>query len=91
MPPGPQVGQLESQLKAKKDDATKVATDLVAAQGRLSELAAESERAKESVAMSEKSLGLALESYTHAGLLLNPLNHPRVKALIGGGGAPSKK
>lgn len=81
-----QVKQLEGQLGAKKADAAKVAADLKSAQQRLADLRTESERARESVMSGEKSLGLAAENLNHAKLLLNPLNHPRLKALTSGSG-----
>jgi hypothetical protein len=59
-------------------------SDARSALSRLAGLKAESERAKESLTIGEKSLVLAKARAKDASALLNPLNHPRVKELLGG-------
>ncbi|KXZ51544.1 hypothetical protein GPECTOR_12g507 [Gonium pectorale] len=78
-----QVQQLEQQLKGKSIELQEKQADLAQAQARLGELRAEAERAKQSVTMGERSLALANQKVADAKLLTNPLNHPKVKALLG--------
>ncbi|PNW77384.1 hypothetical protein CHLRE_10g434200v5 [Chlamydomonas reinhardtii] len=78
-----QVQQLEQQLNSKTEDLKAKQTDLAAAHQRLAELKNEAERAKQSVTMGERSLALAAAKVTEAKALTNPLNHPKVKELLG--------
>ncbi|GIL71315.1 hypothetical protein Vretimale_2831 [Volvox reticuliferus] len=77
------VQQLEQQLKGKNDDLQSKQKELQSAQSRLADLRSETERAKQSVTMGEKSLLLANQKVAEAKLLTNPLNHPKVKTLLG--------
>jgi chromosome segregation ATPase len=77
------VQQLEAQWQERQKELKRYQDDLKSSQAKLIELAAEAERAKESVSMSEKSLVLASQKVDASRQLLNPLNHPKVKSLLG--------
>lgn len=51
---------------------------------KIQEMQGEEARAKESLKMGERNLLQARKNVDSARLLLNPMNHPRFKALISG-------
>lgn len=63
--------------------APQAAADLQSAHSRLAELRAEAQRAQESLTLGEQSLVLARQKAAEAKQLLNPLEHPKVKKMLG--------
>lgn len=87
-----QVSEAEAALAANQADLGRSESELAISAGRITQLRSEQERAREAVTMGERSLGLARHQAQQSRLLLNPLNHPKVKAfLTGGRGTDVKK
>eukprot|EP00798_Chlamydomonas_sp_ICE-L_P020841 gene20841-27673_t len=73
----------EAAFKKQQEESLQIAQESLNAVSKLSTLRTENERAREAVTLGEKSLMIARQQSAEARKLLNPLNHPRVAALMG--------
>lgn len=78
-----QVTRLEKQYKDKADSLAQLRKDAEATASSIQSLKSECQRLKEAVTTGEKSLQLLNDRRKEAELLYNPLNHPKVKKLLG--------
>mmetsp|Transcript_12262 Transcript_12262/g.35996 ORF Transcript_12262/g.35996 Transcript_12262/m.35996 type:complete len:171 (-) Transcript_12262:1354-1866(-) len=78
------LAELEAAHAKKQDKAHRVATDIQGLKSRILALKQDIERSSEATTMGEKSIKIARQEALEARKLYNPLNHPKVKAMLGG-------
>ncbi|MEW5317525.1 MAG: hypothetical protein WDW38_008813 [Sanguina aurantia] len=79
-----QIEALEQQRGTVRFEHQQLADRISTSADKIQEAIGEGARAKESLKMGERNLLDARRSVDSARLLLNPLNHPRIKSLVYG-------
>lgn len=75
--------QAQAEQQKQQDELRKAETDLKSAVDKLGQLRGDVERSKEAVTMAERTLSMVSGRRREAEKLYNPLNHPKVKSLMG--------